>query len=74
LDGGKRLKYDYLISYSYSNEKYSGFGNLLTTHNKKINSKKDILDLKEGIENEWKINNVVILNYILIKKYWRKYK
>ena len=66
------MKYDYLISYSYSNEKYSGFGNLLTTQNKKINSKKDIIDLKEGIENEWKINNVVILNFILIKKYWRK--
>jgi len=65
------MKYDYLISYSYSNEKYSGFGNLTTTSNKKISRKKDIADIAKGIENEWKVSNVVILNYILIKRHWR---
>jgi hypothetical protein len=57
-------KYCYFISYNHS----CGFGNCEMHRSKRIVSFEDIKDLKRVIEKDFKVNDVIILFFVLLRE------
>lgn len=64
------MMYHYFVSYFSSNNKGNtqAFSNCELTRDSKIVEYNDILELGKLLEDKYERKNVVILNYILLKK------
>lgn len=60
--------YNYFISYNYKGSLGSGFGCCSVNTNKKIESFEHLEDISEEIKKESKVEQVIILNYKLLKE------
>lgn len=60
--------YKYFISYSYKSNLGAGFGYCSVNTNKKIESFKHLEDIAKEIKENSKCNEVIILNYKLLRK------
>lgn len=63
----KRKDYVYHVAYQWSNDRLSGFGSITIYRNKKIKTNDDVKNIKEYIEKENPVGNVVIINWIRLK-------
>ena len=54
----------YFISYTFTKEEFSGFGNIELDRKTEIKNYKDILDIEQTIATDKQFHSVVILNYI----------
>lgn len=61
-------RYFYHVSYTFKEGYSSGFGSTTVERLKKIKSSNDIEDLSEYIKNQLNFDNVVILNWVKIKR------
>lgn len=68
------MTYDYLISYSANKGLSSLHGHINITRNKKIKSMDDVTSIKELIEHDYAVENVVILNIFLLSRKFKKFK
>lgn len=67
-----KRKYFYFVSFNFGN---CGFANCEVAIDKKIESFNDLNDIKKHLEaTDKRIKNIVILNYILLKKPSKKVK
>ena len=60
--------YKYFISYSYKSNLGAGFGYCSVNTNKKIESFEHLEDIAKQIKEKSKFDEVLILNYKLLKK------
>ena len=60
--------YNYFISYNCKNSLGSGFGYCSVNTNKKIESFEHLEDIAKQIKEKSKCDEVIILNYKLLKK------
>ena len=60
--------YKYFISYSYKSNLGAGFGYCSVNTNKKIESFELLEDIAKELKEESKCNEVIILNYKLLRK------
>ena len=62
------MMYNYFVSYNYKNSLGSGFGDCSVNTNKKIESFEYLEDIAKQIKEKIKCDEVIILNYKLLKK------
>ena len=67
----KKLEYVYHVVYCYANNEknlLSGYGSVTIYRRNKLDTEEEIKDLVKFIKNEYNLDNVIILNFILLNK------
>ncbi len=62
----KKNEYHYFVSFSHVKNGNLGTGEATIQTNKEISNRNDINWIRDGIEKEYNVQNVVILNFILL--------
>jgi hypothetical protein len=63
-----RCKYQYYVTYNHSKGNASGVGGIDIYLNNKINNLDTINDIRLFIKDKNNFDNVIVINYILVKK------
>lgn len=63
-----KLKYVYLVAYTYIKGVNSGFGSLTLYRNRKINTVDEVKSVQEYIKEQYDNDAVAVTNFILLNK------
>ena len=64
----KKLKYVYLVAYTYSKGAGSGFGSVTLYRSHKINTVDEVKSVQEYIKEKYENDAVAVTNFILLNK------
>ena len=64
----KKLKYVYLIAYTYLKGAQSGSGSMILHRNHKINTEDEVKSVQEYIKEAYDNDAVAVTNFILLNK------
>ena len=64
----KKLKYVYLVAYTYMKGPYSGSGSMTLCRSRKINTEDEVKSVQEYIKEQYDNDAVAVTNFILLNK------